>query len=159
MPRYGIPVLALLMTAALATPAFAQNEPADQHAVGLYISNIAGSGLTYTRTFSSGWGFHVSGIGWGQGGSTFANVGAAVTRDIDRREFGTLYGLLAVGTGIGSFFGGGGLSATNNVQANIAPGIGFAWGPLNLEVGYSVYSNAGGVGFTPAGGLGLNWRF
>ena len=150
--------LSLALLLGFAGPALAEVDARDSHGIGIYVSNIAGSGLTYSRTFSNGWGFHVSGIGWGQAGSAFANLGAAVTREIDRRDTGTLYGLLAAGTGIGSFFGGGGLAGGSNVQVNVAPGIGFAWGPLNVELGYSIYHNAGGVGFTPAGGAGLNWR-
>lgn len=151
--------IALALTVGFATPALAQTESEDSHAIGLYVSNIAGSGLTYTRHFQNGWGFHLSGIGWGQGGTTFANVGGAVTRDISRRDYGTLYGLLAAGTAIGSFFGGGGLAGGSNVQVNVAPGVGFGWGPLTVEVGYSFFNNENGPGFTPAGGVGLHWRF
>ena len=157
--------LSLLVAPAIAltlsTPALAQTLPerASSHAVGLYVSNMSGSGLSYQRLFGNGWGFRVSGIGWGQGGSAFVNAGAEVTKEIDRTEWGSLYGLLATGVGLGTFTGGGGLAGGNNLQANIAPGLGLQWGLLNVEVGYSVYTNSGGVGFTPAGGAGLMWRF
>jgi hypothetical protein len=153
------PAIALV----LASPALAQT-PATRtegHAVGLYVSNMSGSGLSYQRLFGNGWGFRVSGIGWGQGGSAFVNAGAEVTKEIDRTDWGSLYGLLATGVGLGSFTGnaGAGLGGGTNLQANLAPGLGLQWGLLNVEIGYSIYSNSGGIGFTPAGGLGLNWRF
>lgn len=143
-----------------ASPAMAApQEREETQGVGLYVSNIAGSGFTYWRQIGGGFGFHVSGIGWGQGASSFFNVGGAVTKEFDRREWGSLYGLLAVGTGVGSFLGGSGLSSSLDLQTNITPGVGVTMGPIFLEAGYSVYRNSGGVGFVPAGGAGLLWKF
>jgi hypothetical protein len=144
MKRFGLMAGTAIALMTLATPALAQEKAGDEHAVGFYISNIAGSGMSYQRIFANGWGFRVSGIGWGQGRSMFVNAGAAVTKDIDRRDWGRLYGLLAVGTGVGNFAGdtGAGLNGGTNVQANLAPGIGVQWGPLNAEIG-----------------SGLMWRF
>lgn len=152
-------VLATTMLVASATPALAAPKAAEDNAVGLYVSNIAGSGLTYAHNFGNGWGAHISGIGWGQGPSAFFNVGGAVTREFDRREWGTLYGLVAVGTGIGGFLGTGGMTGNLDLQTNFTPGVGVTLGPVVLEGGYSIYRNSGGVGFVPAGGAGLFWRF
>jgi hypothetical protein len=157
--------LSLALAAAsvlLAAPARADvaEEPSGPgHSVGLYVSNIAGSGLTYAQRLGGGYGFHVSAIGWGQAGSLFANAGGALTREIDRRPWGTLYGLLAAGVGLGTFSGGGGLPASAAPQYDVAPGLGFTWGPLVAEIGYSIYYNDRGIGFTPAGGAGLLWWF
>jgi hypothetical protein len=157
--------LAPAIALALAAPALAQSPApaprAESHAVGLYLSNMSGSGLSYQRLFGNGWGFRVSGIGWGQGSSAFINAGAEVTKEIDRNDWGSLYGLLATGVGLGTFTGnsGAGLGGGSNLQANLAPGLGLQWGLLNVEIGYSIYTNSGGVGFTPAGGAGLMWRF
>lgn len=150
---------AAILLAATATPALAWDGADSKNAVGLYISNLAGSGLTYMRELDGGWGFHVSLVGWGQGSSMFFNGGAALTREIDRRPWGVLYGLLGAGAGLNTFSGEAGLQGGSNLQVNLAPGIGFAWGPLFGEVGYSVYHNGGGFGFGPGAGLGLKWSF
>jgi hypothetical protein len=133
---------------------------ADTQGVGMYISNIAGSGLTYSRHFNNGWGFHLSGIGWGQSGNAFINAGAAVTRDFTIANEARLYGLVAVGTGLGSFAGAAPANPSRpDLQANFAPGVGLALGPFNVELGYSVFTNQTGPGFCPAGGAGLSWWF
>lgn len=158
-------VFALALALATAAPALAteaqpsENSPQDRNGVGLFVSNMSGSGLTYSREFKSGFGFHLSAIGWGQGSSSFVNAGFALTKEFDRREWGRLYGLAAVGVGLGSFFGSGGLAGGNSLQADFAPGIGVEVGPFVAEVGYSVYTNPSGPGFVPAGGLGFNWWF
>lgn len=161
----SVAIVGFLMLA-VAAPAWADSneESSDEdseegQALGLYVSNIAGSGLTYLHVYPSGWGYHLSGIGWGTGGSTFLNVGGAVTKELDRRDWGTLYGLVAAGTGLGNFFGGGGLPATSSLQYNVAPGVGVSVGPLLVEVGYSVFYNGAQAGFGPAGGAGLAWWF
>jgi len=134
--------------------------PREQRAVGAAFSVLSGSGLSYTQTMPSGWGYHVAGVGWGQAGRSYVNVGGAITREIDRRPWGTLYGLLAAGAGIDSFAGGeGGLQGATTPQLNLSPGLGFTWGPIMLELGYSVYSNASGIGFGPGYGGGLYWWF
>ena len=118
------------------------------HSLGLYVSNIAGSGLTYVLDNGpSGMGFHVSGIGWGQGSSSFLNVGAALTKSLTRQEWGSLYALGAVGLGAGS--------AQAAPEANFAPGVGIQLGIFRAELAYSVYTNSKGTGFTPAGGFGM----
>lgn len=165
MPRLPLAVITALLAAMVSsTPAFAaapvEPVPAKQYqAIGAYVSNIAGSGITYHRRFDNGWGFHLSGIGWGQSGSMFVNAGGALTRMIDQREWGGLYGLAAIGAGIGSFSGGGGMQGSQDLQVNFAPGIGLQFGPLIAEIGYSFYTNPQGPGFTPAGGVGLAWWF
>lgn len=145
-----------------ATPALAADygtpSPASQ-GVGLMISNIAGSGLTYQRVFPNGWGFHVSGIGWGQSGSFFYNFGGAVTKSFIEREWGNVYGLVAVGYGLNLFTGLSKGTGSANIESNLAPGIGVNWGILTAELGYSFYNNASGPGLTPAGGVGLMFRF
>lgn len=156
--RLGI--LALLAgLVLLPSPAIAQEGPRERQAVGFYVSNMAGSGLTYLKTFGNGWGYHVSGIGWGQGGSAFFNVGGALTRDLDYRPWGTLYAFGGLGFGMGTFSGGGGLQPATNLQVNVTPGIGFTWGPIALEFGYSLFNTSQGLGFGPAGGAGLVWWF
>lgn len=150
---------AIAALALVPAPALAQEPPAERQAVGFYVSNIAGSGLTYFKSLGNGWGFHVSGIGWGQGGSAFFNAGGAVTRDLDYRPWGTLYAFGGLGAGLGTFMGGGGLAGGSNLQLNVTPGVGFTWGPIALEFGYSVFHNQSGIGFGPAGGAGLVWWF
>jgi hypothetical protein len=152
-------LIALALVAGLAAPAHAQAVASDRHAVGVYVSNIAGSGLTYTRNFNNGWGFHVSGIGWGQGGSAFYNFGGAVTKDFVERDWGAVYGLAAVGYGVDLFTGFSGSKPGANIQSNFAPGVGLRYHMLQLELGYSIFANANGPGFTPAGGAGLLFHF
>ena len=147
------------LTAAMAAPGFAQAAPRTPDSVGVMVSNIAGSGLTYEHVFPNGWGFHVSGIGWGQGSSFFYNFGGAVTKNFVEREWGDLYGLVAVGYGINLFSGFSGVPGGTNVQTNLAPGLGVRWGILTAELGYSLYVNSGGPGLIPAGGAGLMFRF
>lgn len=162
-----VPLLAVAIALALVPPAFAQDddddddddEAQDSQGVGIYVSNIAGSGLAYHRTYADGWGWRVAGLGRGEGAATFFNVGGALTRELDRRPWGTLYGLLGAGAGLDSFYGAYGMPPANNVQFNLSPGIGFAWGPLVAEIGYSVYYNGVTPGFGPGGGLGLVWWF
>src|SRR4051812_37339525 len=97
MPRLAPIALAALLLSSPA-PAFAAEGPVDQQGVGLYVSNIAGSGLTYSRELRSGWGFHTSVVGWAPpGGASFVNGGAAVTRELDRRPWGRIYGLVGAG--------------------------------------------------------------
>lgn len=153
---------AIALATALAAPAMAQEPdrlPAvDAHAIGGAYSTISGSGFSYYRTYANGWGWHVAGIGWGQGGSSFWNAGGAVTHQIDRRNWGTLYALLGAGAGIDAFRGGeGGLAPATTPQYNLTPGLGFTWGPFRLELGMSLYTNAGGFGFGPGYGAGLYW--
>ena len=148
---------------ATAMPAVAQDryQPTEKvtHGIGFMVSNIAGSGLTYQHHFDNGWGFHVSGIGWGQGTQAFYNFGGAITKDFVEREWGALYGLAAVGYGVDLFTGFSGSRAGANLQSNFAPGVGLRYYMLNRELGYSIYANANGPGFTPAGGAGLMFRF
>lgn len=157
---------AAMIVGATAMPAMAQSRSYEvektHHAIGFMISNIAGSGLTYQHRFDSGWGFHVSGIGWGQGGSAFYNFGGAVTKDFVEREWGAVYGLAAVGYGVDLFTGFSGSRAPGagaNIQSNFAPGVGLRYHMLQLELGYSIFANANGPGFTPAGGGGLLFHF
>jgi hypothetical protein len=157
-------ILALGLTASpfLYQPqALAQTKEMGQESqgIGMMISNIAGSGLTYERVFRNGWGFHVSGIGWGQGSSFFYNFGGAITKNIVEREWGDVYGLVAVGYGLNLFSGFSGVPGNARVESNVAPGIGVRWGILTAELGYSFYLNSGGPGLTPAGGAGLMFHF
>jgi hypothetical protein len=157
---------AAMIVGMTAVPAVAHSRTSEpekpHHSLGVMVSNIAGSGLTYQHRFDSGWGFHVSGIGWSQGGSAFYNFGGAVTKDFVEREWGALYGLAAVGYGVDMFSGFAGPSGTRpgaNIQSNFAPGIGLRYHMLQLELGYSIFANASGPGFTPAGGGGLFFHF
>ena len=153
---------AVLSLGLFAAPAMAQGQdlaPRETQGVGLMISNIAGSGLTYQRTFKNGFGFHVSGIGWGQGGSFFYNFGGAVTKNLMTRDWGDLYGLVAVGYGVNLSSAFSGVPAGSRIESNIAPGIGVRWGILTAELGYSFYMNSGGPGLTPAGGVGVMFNF
>lgn len=160
-----LPHLLLLAAAAwsVAAPAAAAAElPAarrESRGVGLYASNIAGSGATWQQDLGGGWGYHASFVGWGQAPQVLVNAGGALTREIDRREWGTLYGLLAAGTLVDGFFGGHGLPGGMSTQANVTPGLGVGVGPFIFEAGYSIYVNQGGPGFVPAGGAGMFWRF
>jgi hypothetical protein len=71
-----------------------------------------------------------------------------------------VYGLLAVGYGLNLFTGlSGAASGSANIESNVAPGIGLNWGILTAELGYSFYNNSNGPGLTPAGGVGLLFRF
>lgn len=133
--------------------------PQGSQGVGLMISTIAGSGLTYQHVFPNGWGFHVSGIGWGQGASFFYNFGGAVTKTFIEREWGNVYGLAAVGYGLNLFSGLSRGTGSATIESNFAPGIGVNWGILTAELGYSFYNNSGGPGLQPAGGAGLMFRF
>jgi hypothetical protein len=157
---------AAMMVGATSLPAMAQSRTYESektnHSIGVMLSNIAGSGLTYQHRFDSGWGFHISGIGWGQGGSAFYNFGGAVTKDFVEREWGSIYGLAAVGYGLDMFSGFTGTRASGagaTVQSNFAPGVGLRYHMLQLELGYSIFTNANGPGFTPAGGGGLFFHF
>lgn len=157
-------LLAAALVAALALPARAEEAdrlpPVDGKAIGGALSTISGSGFSYYRTYANGWGWHAAGIGWGQGGSMFWNVGGAVTHQLDRRRWGTLYALLGAGAGIDAFTGGeGGLQGATTPQYNLTPGLGFTWGPIRLELGMSLFYNKGGFGFGPGYGAGLYWWF
>ncbi|MEB3198582.1 MAG: hypothetical protein VKP62_15400 [Candidatus Sericytochromatia bacterium] len=131
----------------------------ERQGLGMSVSWIAGSGLTYFRTFPNGFGYHVAGVGWGQGASGFWNVGGALTKELARHSSGSLYGLLASGAGISLFSGMGGLSGGTSPQINVAPGAGFTWGNFFFEGGMSFFYNDQGFGYTPAFGGGLLWWF
>jgi hypothetical protein len=154
---------AAMVLGATSMPAMAQSRSYEvektHHAIGFMASNIAGSGLTYQHRFDSGWGFHVSGIGWGLGGSAFYNFGGAVTKDFVERDWGAVYGLAAVGYGVDLFTGFTGSKPGAYIQSNFAPGVGLRYHMLQLELGYSIFANASGPGFTPAGGAGLLFHF
>lgn len=154
---------ATMIVGAAALPALADTPAAGSkkthHGIGLMLSNIAGSGLTYQQRFDNGWGYHISGIGWGQGGSAFYNFGGAITKDIVEHDWGSVYGLAAVGYGVDLFAGLRGAGAGANIQSNFAPGVGLRYHMLTMELGYSVYSNASGPGFGPAGGAGVMFNF
>jgi len=140
-------LLTMAVVGTATPPAAPPAAPPAQHMIGLYNSNIAGSGLVYGQALGGGWGFHVSGIGWSQAGSPpFYDVGGALTKDITVQEWGSLYGFLGAGAG--------------SIGTDVAPGIGVALGPLFAELGYSVFvDSAGKPGFVPAGGLGLGLHF
>jgi hypothetical protein len=162
--RIAAPLLAAALALAAAAPAMAETSapptgPRDAQAIGAAYSVMSGSGFRYTRSYASGWGWQAAGIGWGQGGNAFVNVGGAVTKEIDRREWGALHGLLAAGAGLSPFAGGNGLAPNLQTQFNVSPGLGFSWGPISIEAGMSLYSNAAGIGFGPGYGFGLNWWF
>jgi hypothetical protein len=159
--------LAILMTAALSAPAWAREQstpeaPKDRQALGVSISNMAGSGFTYLNMNQNGFGWRVAGVGWGSQGSgaAFWNVGGAFLREFDRKEWGSIYGLLGAGAGIRVFSGGFGLPSSGGPEINLAPGIGVNYGPFFLEGGYSVWHNdADKVGFGPAFGGGVLYWF
>lgn len=153
----GTPALAADDSSPAATPNLLQAPAGDwyQHdhqGIGIYVSNLAGAGITYRHRFTSGWGFHVSAVGYDAPGSApFATAGLAVTREFSRVYQSSLYGFLATGFGYGDIWGG--------FAPNVAPGIGIDVGPFYGEVGYSLYSNSGGPGFVPAFGAGWSWDF
>lgn len=160
-------ILAACMVMVASAPALARTqaspeEPKGRQALGLSVSNMAGSGLTYLRMNENGFGWRVAGIGWGSQGSggAFWNVGAAAIREFDRKEWGSIYGMLSAGAGLRVFSGAFGLPAQGGPEINLAPGIGINLGPVFLEAGYSVWHNpADRVGFGPAFGGGLLYWF
>ncbi len=136
-----------------------QAHATESQAFGLYLSNLTGSGLSYHRQMESGWGYRMTGLGWAQGNVGYINVGGAITRGLDRRQWGQLYGLLGIGLAMDAFAGTAGLAPALGTQLNMASGLGASWGPLFVEAGFSVFHNPAGFGVGPAGGVGAAWWF
>ncbi len=144
-----------VMVLGASNPALAANDRTESY-MGLYVSNLAGSGLTFGQRHPSGFGYHVSGIGFAQDGRGWMNVGGAITKDLITRDWGTMYGLVACGLGVGS-------APLNMPQGfNLSPGIGFDWGDAFVELGMSFSPstrNVGVIDFLPGLGGGVKFRF
>ncbi|MEB3220861.1 MAG: hypothetical protein VKS61_02170 [Candidatus Sericytochromatia bacterium] len=137
--------------------------PATSRGVGLTIGAVAGSGLTYAHPLPGGFGLRVAGSGAiGSEARRFWNLGGALTRDLVTWEVGTTpaacYALVGVDARGTVFDGARGLPAGSAIQLRLTPGLGLVGGPFYVEGGLSAY-HAGGVGFEPAFGSGLLWRF
>lgn len=160
-------ILAACMAVAASSPALAQNQlapeaPKERQALGLSVSYLAGSGLTYLKLNENGFGWRVAGVGWGSQGSgqAFWNVGGAFLREFDRKEWGSVYGMLSAGAGLRVFSGAFGMPPSGGPEVNVAPGIGVNIGPFFVEAGYSVWHNpVDRVGFGPAFGGGVLYWF
>lgn len=158
MKRLGVLSAALALAGLVTMPAA---QAAEKNGLGVYVSNFAGSGLTYTRVTNSGWGLHLSGFAYAQNSTMVVNYGGAITKEIAQIEDSSVYALL--GTGIGYF------PNNNTVSVNIGPGIGLRMGPLTLEAGFSLFSDPNNnvvingtrqlFGFGPSGGAGLSFWF
>ena len=141
---------AILASAALATPAGA----AERSGLGVYVSNFAGSGPTYTYVAKSGWGAHISSLLQPQlvpaptatinsaepnavqaPALTMINFGGALTREIVQVDDTNLYALLGLGAGYVPASG-----AT--IKVSVAPGLGMRFGPLFLEASFPLWSDS-----------------
>jgi hypothetical protein len=122
-------LLAALITLSCAlSPVAAQaaEQPAlpARNGLGLGVSTLAGSGITYRRWLDNGVGFQVAGIpfvGMKDDGSLggFYNIGAQVMYAPLRFDSVVCYGMLGAGVGNNLYAG--------KSDAGIAPGIGLDW--------------------------------
>lgn len=125
-----LPTLAIAgaLLGATAVPVRAEADEASAfskpNAIGLSISTIAGSGVTYRRWFENRMGLQVAAIPFlgvdAAGGTTgFINAGAQVMYAPYKTEALALYGLL--GYGIGANLTG------SQIDVGLAPGLGADW--------------------------------
>lgn len=130
--------------------------------VGVQVSWLSGSGLTYRRWLDNGFGFQVSGVPFLTSGSSFINVGGQVMKEFFRSRTVRGYGLL----GAGLAYSYGGTSYDNNGAQVAAPtslnvgiplGIGGEWfvtDNLAFTAGAG-YTLAFPLSFSPGGTIGL----
>ncbi|MNX57337.1 hypothetical protein D3C86_881530 [compost metagenome] len=119
---------ALVVTTLAAAPATAvaaeQPAPSNPNGLGLSVSTLAGSGVTYRRWLDNGLGFQVAGVpfmGMKDDGSLggFYNIGAQVMYAPLRFDNVSFYGMLGAGVGNNLYAG--------RSDAGIAPGVGMDW--------------------------------
>lgn len=170
---------ASIASAALRTTALAQTYallPEPANSIGLGISWLSGSGVTYRHWFPDGFGFQVAAVPFlsispnASGSSSLTglgNIGMQGMYKFLRWQNFRLFWLLGFGYAYNTWFTDG--NGTPRNDFGLAPGIGADWMlasnlGLNLSLGYTVsYTQIGGQpgqpGFSPGagGGIFLDW--
>lgn len=165
----------VLMTSLLicltASPAGAEEASSSLplQSLGVSVSWLTGSGLSYRRWFENGYGYQVAGVPLVTTTNTFVNVGAQVMQVITKNEAFRIYGLTGFGVGYGASNGFGTGVPINHTDIGVPLGVGFDWYvarnvACTLGVGYTLStsfngSQSAGYGFTPGFSFGsfLEW--
>lgn len=140
-----------------------------RHSLGVSVSWLTGSGLTYRRWFENGLGFQVAGVPMLTTTNTFVNVGGQVMQLITKNDAFCLYGLTGFGVGYSASNGFGTGVPINHTDIGIPLGVGMDWYvtrdvACTLAIGYTLSTSfngaqSAGYGFTPGFSFGtiLEW--
>lgn len=145
-------------------PALAQTPAAPEphtQGVGIQMSWLSGSGLTYRRWLPEGWGLQVAAFPYFTGDYYFFNPGGQVMKEMFRNDNIRAYGLAGVGLATyGSSYSGSGFQ----LGIPVGGGLDWFWGKnfaVTMGVGYTLAftSQSNMPSFTPGGTIGamLEW--